>query len=236
MQKTFDEDGLSKGIKRLTYVIGRIFYNRFDYLILAHPLDKIGSSVNKLGLSIRQINRAEDISALEAIEGLSHFIPGHIEWLGRVYDTGGIGVVAWHDDKPIGCSWISPQLTDDLMQIEIPITPKEAYIHTHFVSPNYRGRGVGKILAAHCLNFLRNNDYDRGVMIVRKENTPALKADMKIGYRPVGEVTHTRFLFWDSNDYRYWNQTEKNKAWQNFGLTPENEAYFQQDLHSWHPK
>ena len=53
------------------------------------------------------------------------------------------------------------------------------------------------MLVAHRLHFLRQQGYKRALVIVIKDNVPALKVEEKLGYTNIGDMHHTRLLLWD---------------------------------------
>ena len=73
----------------------------------------------------------------------------------------------------------------------------DAYVHDLFTSPMHRGKGIGKALAAYQLQLLRECGCNRAVEGVAKDDTPALRIYETIGYKPIGEINHTRILFWN---------------------------------------
>jgi len=152
-------------------------------------------------LAIRQIESSGDISDLAALEGLSDFLPGPIDWLRGIFNNGGVGFVALKDSKPVGCCWISFRIIPGLIRVPVPLAAGDAYLLSLFVSPAHQNKRYGRVLAAHRLRYLRQKGYKRGIITVHKDNAPALRVDRAVGYTDIGGVTHTRFLFWDS--YRH---------------------------------
>jgi ribosomal protein S18 acetylase RimI-like enzyme len=55
-----------------------------------------------------------------------------------------------------------------------------------FVLPEWRGRGIGKQLAAHTLAFAREHQYEKIVIFVRASNTNAQKFYRSLGFRECG--------------------------------------------------
>lgn len=201
---TFKKKGLKVGILHFCEIIQRVVYSKAEYFLMAHDLDLSHidhdfEAANRL--IIRRVQSIDEIDCLSPLRGLSDFIPDPVNWMKKVFDDGGAGFIALHDNQPVGCSWISFKVTPELMRVPVPLEPGDAYLHALFVARDKRNLGCGRLLAIHRLRYLRENGYKRGVIIVLKNNAPALRVDKILGYECIGEVIHTRFLLWDFYKY-----------------------------------
>ena len=192
---TFREKGLRAGFTELGQTGARIFYQRASYVILANMLSECETTAElPPGLVIRQIASLEDIACLRSIADSADIARFH-----KLFNTGSIGFVAFENDQAVGCCWTSQEVNQNVNRVQaaLHLRPGDAYGHDLFTSPMHRRRGIGKALATHRLQFLHERGYNRAVGGVSKDNAPALKLNKAIGYKPIGEVNHTRILFWD---------------------------------------
>jgi ribosomal protein S18 acetylase RimI-like enzyme len=74
------------------------------------------------------------------------------------------------------------------------------YVHAGglYVHPRYRGKGVGRALAAGIGAWVRDHDGAIAILDVDRDNEPAVRAYAAAGYRKVGEGLEVKFPegFW----------------------------------------
>lgn len=98
-------------------------------------------------------------------------------------------LVARHDGRIVGAMWgstvraWSPYLGRDL-----PLAAGEAYQFDAYTSPAVRGRGIAPALSVAWLVSLRDEGCSAAVRAMLPENTAALRAHAKAGYRVTGIV------------------------------------------------
>ena len=59
-----------------------------------------------------------------------------------------------------------------------------AFIGFLYVDPEYRGRGINKLVLDHLFAWARDNDLPEVHLTVYPDNAPAMKAYEKTGFRP----------------------------------------------------
>jgi GNAT superfamily N-acetyltransferase len=196
--RTFKEKGVPAGLVTLGRTMARIFYRRDEYVIVANVLSERVPFPNlRSGLVIRQVTTREEIASLGSIADLAN----DMERFYKMFDNGSVGFIAWQSDRAVGCCWLSQKIYPSMIRVQVPLRPGDACAHNLFVSPTHRGQGIGQALVSHRLQFLREHGYKRAIAAVLKDNIPALKVDTKTGYTPIGDMTHTRVLFWDLYKY-----------------------------------
>lgn len=103
-------------------------------------------------------------------------------------------LVARHDGRIVGAMWgstvraWSPYLGRDL-----PLAAGEAYQFDAYTSPAVRGRGIAPALSVAWLSCLRDEGCSAAVRATLPENTAALRAHAKAGYR-VTEIVRSVWL------------------------------------------
>ena len=119
----------------------------------------------------------------------------------RVFDEGGAGFIALYTDLPIGFGWISFKVNPELIRIPVPLQLGDAYLHALFIATDKRNLGCGRELVMRRLHYIKEKGYKRVIITVLKSNAPSLRVQEILGYDYIGEIVHTRILFWDF--YRY---------------------------------
>jgi GNAT superfamily N-acetyltransferase len=191
------ERGWRAGFVELGQIVGRIFYQRAEYVIMANELSsQVLLPDPKPDLTIRQVTVWEEIASLSQIADSVDVVRFH-----EMFDNGSIVFVAFQDGRPAGYCWISQEIHRSVNRAQPPLRSGDACVHDLFVSPEYRGRGVGKALILYRLWFLCEHGYDRAIAVVVQDNVAALELDKKTGYSCIGRMTHTRVLFWDYCHY-----------------------------------
>lgn len=191
--KLLQKKGLWVGLAELAQVLLRVFYKRGEYIIIARLLsEQISMPEPRPGLVIRQVTTREELGSLRPIMDLADMARFY-----KMFDQGSIAFVALQNEMPIGCCWISTKIDRSVNRVQPPLGPGDACVHDLFVSPEYRNAGIGRTLIAHRLRFLREQGYQRAIVAVLKDNAPALTVNKKTGHIHIGEMSHTRILFWD---------------------------------------
>jgi ribosomal protein S18 acetylase RimI-like enzyme len=192
---TFREKGMRAGLMELARTGARIFYRRESYMILATVLSECETTAEPVpGLVIHQIKSLEDIACLRLVADSADIARFH-----KLFKAGSIGFVASEHGRAVGYGWISQEVNPDVNRVQaaLHLRPGDAYVHDLFTSPMHRSKGIGKALVTHRLQFLQERGYSRAVEGISKDNMPALKIYGTIGYESIGEISHTRILFWD---------------------------------------
>jgi GNAT superfamily N-acetyltransferase len=217
--RMFQEKGLRAGFVELGHALLRIFYQRGEYIVIINVLsDQIPLPDTKPGLVIRQVTTLEELASLRPITDSADMARFY-----RMFEHGSIAFIALHNEMPVGCCWISAEIDRRANRVQPPLRPGDACVHDLFVSPEYRSEGIGRTLIAHRLRFLREHGYKRAIGAVLKDNAPALKVNQKTGHIHIGEMSHTRILFWDSFNYNLPDAWKENGDVQAIVSTDEND-------------
>ncbi len=199
--KIFNEDGFKIGIKNFWVIIKRIFYEQSEYEILAYSLStpiSLPSLPNQL--VIHRVRTKEEIIKFGRLEGFSRFIPGNIAWLRKVFDEDGIGFMVFDANQVVACGWISLIMNPNLMQISPPLSAGDAYFHTLFVSPAYRGKKIAMALVAQRLQYLQQHNYKRALTAINVNNLSVRTVYKNTGFHQLKKIKYSRFLFWAKLD------------------------------------
>jgi GNAT superfamily N-acetyltransferase len=112
---------------------------------------------------------------------------------------GRICLIAWRDDRPVGCTWLSPRTDWDLEQFVLDLPPHTTYGWNTFVSPAERGAGIGSALMHARLTHSRALGHRASWGLVDPENRVSLRTIRKISSadtRVLGELRYVKVLSW----------------------------------------
>jgi ribosomal protein S18 acetylase RimI-like enzyme len=191
----FKEEGIRVGLAQLGRTSARMLHQRADYVVMANTLAEFATRPEpRSGLVIRQAATPEEIAKLSPIADSADIARFY-----KLIENGSTAFAAYHNDQVVGYCWASGRIDQSVNRVQaaLRLRPGDAYTHDLFISPSYRGRGLGRSLLSHCLRYLGKCGYKRTVAAVQKDNIPSLKLTKKIGYEIIGELHHTRTLFWD---------------------------------------
>jgi GNAT superfamily N-acetyltransferase len=192
--RAFREEGLRARFLALGQTILRIFYQKGEYVIPASVLsDQVTQLDSRPDLVIRQISDREKTAELSRIAD-----PTDMVRLYEMFDYRSVVLGAFQNDQIIGYCWFSHKVDQSLHRVQPPLQLGDACVHDLFVSPEHRNQQIGRALISHRLHFLHERGYRRAVVAVAKGNAPAFKINKMTGHTQIGEMSHTRILFWDS--------------------------------------
>ena len=97
-------------------------------------------------------------------------------------------------DGPDGLFWLSPTPFTAYDGLHIDLARGDIHGRFLWVAPSARGRGLGPLLNRAADRFCLDAGYQRVVSTVNTFNTSALRADRKIGYRPIARVLMMRLF------------------------------------------
>lgn len=95
-------------------------------------------------------------------------------------------------DGPDGLFWLSPTAFTAYNGLHIDLAQGDIHGRFLWVAPRARGRGLGPLLNRAADRFCLDAGYQRVVSTVNTFNTSALRADRKIGYRPIARALMMR--------------------------------------------
>lgn len=106
-------------------------------------------------------------------------------------------LVARHDGRIVGAMWGSTiRARSEYLGRDLPLAADEAYQFDAYTAPDVRGRGIAPALSAAWLVYLRDQGCSAAVRMTIPENTAALRAHAKAGYRVTGIVRSVRLGPW----------------------------------------
>ncbi len=108
------------------------------------------------------------------------------------------GFIALFNDVIIGICWISHN-NDVKTKIYnyYPLNPGHCWIHSNWVNPKFRGRGIHKKLILLCINNLLEI-YGKEIIFevnINSKNLISLKNFAKIGFQKIDEIFLWKWLF-----------------------------------------
>jgi GNAT superfamily N-acetyltransferase len=127
---------------------------------------------------------AADLAALVAGLGQRHFFTDH---LARQRDGGGVLLVAWLDDRPVGDVFLACGPADESeVRRRLPGVPR--LIHLEVLGP-FQRRGIGTALVHAGEDTARRLGYERIALGVGLENEGARRLYERLGYADWGHGT-----------------------------------------------
>ena len=109
------------------------------------------------------------------------------------WQRGDKAVLAQLGVRPAGIAWTArgpieaPELGRTLQ-----LAKYDAYIHSVFVAPAARGRGVAPVMLEHLAKELRATDAYRSWALIAADNQASLRAFQKASFTPVCDVIHAK--------------------------------------------
>ncbi|HUJ61740.1 MAG TPA: GNAT family N-acetyltransferase [Kofleriaceae bacterium] len=111
----------------------------------------------------------------------------------KLWRRGDHAVLAMLGARPAGIAWTArgpieaPELGRTLQ-----MSKYDAYIHSVFVAPAARGRGVAPAMLEHVVKELRASDAYRSWALIAADNQASLRAFQKASFTPVCDVIHAK--------------------------------------------
>ncbi len=111
----------------------------------------------------------------------------------KFWRRGDKAVLATLGPRPAGIAWTArgpvevPELGRTLRMMKY-----DAYIHSVFVSPAARGRGVAPVMLEHVAKELRATDAYRSWALIDSHNQASIRAFQKASFTPVCDVIHAK--------------------------------------------
>ncbi|MGE0870489.1 MAG: GNAT family N-acetyltransferase [Kofleriaceae bacterium] len=109
------------------------------------------------------------------------------------WQRGDRAVLAMFGIRPAGIAWSArgPIEAPELGRT-LKLSKYDAYIHSVFVAPAARGRGVGPVMLEHLTKLLRETDTYRSWALIAADNQASLRAFQKASFTPVCDVIHAK--------------------------------------------
>jgi len=123
------------------------------------------------------------------------------------------GIIAFVDNKPVGCHWILLPFENKLFYDSFELDNKFALFCGVYVNPNYRGKRVYNSMQCFAYNMWINNFPNRNVItIVEEKNKSSLKSNLRIGLKTKG--VNYLFKFFGKNVISvYYSPNHKIRVW-----------------------
>lgn len=90
------------------------------------------------------------------------------------------------NDKLVYSTFISLKKLGLPISSDIDLNQDEGLLEDSYCHPNYRGKGLHKLMNNYRLNELLNLGKKKCIAIVMEGNLPALKVQQSYGFRPLG--------------------------------------------------
>jgi GNAT superfamily N-acetyltransferase len=193
--KTCKTRGIGAGLVGLAQTVARVFYQRADYVVLEERFSKYAPAADpRPDLVIRRVTTRELVASLSPVTNLAD-----MQRFYKLFDGGCFAFIASENDQVIGYCWASQHVEGSLNRVgaALSLGAGDAYIHDLFTAEAYRGRGIGRSLLIHCLEYLHENGYERAVAAVERDNIASLIVTRKAGYQVMGEISHSRIMLWN---------------------------------------
>nr|WP_320048548.1 GNAT family N-acetyltransferase [uncultured Desulfuromonas sp.] len=206
----FKKAGLQEGSKSLGETLRKIVYSKHEFYLLAHDLESAKPVKNTLRYQLKAVTCLDDIECLAYLHGLSTLVPFPVQYLKNVFIEGGVGVIAFYKNAPVGCGWLSDTINPQLMRVPVPMESGDIYIHSLFVERKERKHGCARLLIRAVLHTARENGYKRGLSIVLKNKISRWKFFLLFKGKIIGEVIHTRVLLKNFFKHKMWSDNRLN--------------------------
>jgi ribosomal protein S18 acetylase RimI-like enzyme len=111
----------------------------------------------------------------------------------KYWRRGDRAVLATLGIRPAGIAWTArgPIEAPELGRT-LKLSKYDAYIHSVFVAPAARGRGVAPVMLEHMAKELRATDAYRSWALIAADNQASLRAFQKASFTPVCDVIHAK--------------------------------------------
>ncbi len=111
----------------------------------------------------------------------------------RQWKRGDQAVLATLGIRPAGIAWAArgPIEAPELGRT-LKLSKYDAYIHSVFVAPAARGRGVGPVMLERLTKELRATDAYRSWALIAADNQASIRAFQKASFTPVCDVIHAK--------------------------------------------
>ncbi len=175
-------------------LIPRIFY----YNILLFKRDNFSNYTKTFeGIEITFLER----NMLNKLKNIN-FIEKKL-WL-KYLKRGDLGLIATDNNFLVGICWLSINQTNKIKYFNnFPVKPNTAWIHSNWVNPLYRGRGIHKRMISKYIDDLddciTNNKIDELYVNILKTNKVSLHNYLRLGFKQISSMVKIKWLFFTFN-------------------------------------
>src|SRR5690606_13142904 len=111
----------------------------------------------------------------------------------RFWRRGDKAVLATLGQRPAGIAWTARGPVDvPELGRTLRMSKYDAYIHSVYVSPAARGRGVAPVMLEYVAKELRATDAYRSWALIDSHNQASIRAFQKASFTPVCDVIHAK--------------------------------------------
>ena len=183
--------------KLFKYIAARIFTIRrviiFE-LDLEEPVKKVDCQI-KVSLRLASKNDIESMNK----EDFDYDQKGKKHSRERL-KRGDRCILALHNDQIIGYVWVMEGQMELSIDNLVPLPKNKAYVYKGFVAEQYRGKRVLNYLDKFLIEELKKEHKKCLLKTVDINNTQAVKASVRMGFKKAGNVIQFRILGQD-HDY-----------------------------------
>lgn len=113
--------------------------------------------------------------------------------------------VARHEGRIVSACWAATRsVRIAFLDLELHVAADEVYLFDAFTDPAYRRQGIAVALCLHQLAHYRAQGKRRAIRGTVPENTPALRAHAKSGFRPCALIRMLRLGPWQWTARQPW--------------------------------
>ena len=162
---------------------------RTDVLLVATP-DTVAQATSELNpaVSLRLVENSADFARFVS-EFDAGYYPGYTASWQAIWGWGETLALALVNDRVAGFGWLQTGVPGGFGCPYACLFPGEFRVVRVGVLPSYRGRGVNTTFYHLLLRHLFSQRVSRVYIDCAKDNLPSLKAQLRAGFQPIGEMT-----------------------------------------------
>ncbi|MBA2565135.1 MAG: GNAT family N-acetyltransferase [Gemmatimonadetes bacterium] len=175
-------------------IAARSFYRVFRsgrFLVVEQELADVARRPPPPGVSIRRLDELE-------LPVLATIVTARtLERFGDHLADGGICLVAWRGNRPVGYTWISRRMVGEADALQLPLPADACYGWGLYVIPGERRGGVGTALVSARLAAGREEGFRTSWRAIRVDNRPSIRTLEKTAARGtsvLGEMSYVKVL------------------------------------------
>ena len=185
-------DGVKSALPAIGLEIVRLPYRHMSFWLLARSLiEPVPDLQPKIALDIRSFTQT-DLDLVRDIER-----PSEVRLCARRLEHGHIGLLALHENQPVGHAWACIKIDQGLERVHPKLDPGDVLCADVYTSPAFRGRGIHTALTLARFRVFRDLGYRRAISYIEITNAPSLAVwQRKLGSQIIGQVDFIRTGPW----------------------------------------
>ena len=186
-------DGVFGAASRSLAWLGRLVYEKNDFLIFDHDLRPTDFTPRASNFTVTAICSPGDLGRLpesvrNALDPIGRRLRPHMETRGMIYCV----VV---DGKLAHQCWVGTQRSDLIDPIGAHLNyDRLAYLGAGETLPAFRGQGMLPLVLCEICKTLKSRGFLRAMATVSPSNSPSIRGITKAGFQPAGRGKLTRCL------------------------------------------